>query len=328
MFNGGLTATAPSGVTLNGQVRSSGDTIAIGDAGTPVTLAGGLSIIDTTNNGGTATGGAITVNGAVDGTAANTQSLTLVAGTTGTITFGSTIGATTPLSGLTVTSAAVLDFDNTVAVGNQGLNITAGTVGIDNTVTTTNGGAVNIANSGVLTIAAAADMTLDGAFDQDGTGTVSTAGDITTTGDNIEFDTAVTLTGDVAFSSGAAGGNITFQSTLDGTTALTEDLNLTAGTGNITFAGNVGGITPLGTVTVNSAGNVYIRAAFNVNSYVLRGSVLGYAPIAPVVYFWLPGRVEVAGAGLEALLEWLTEELEEEETEVQLEDAYLHSTDL
>ena len=43
------------------------------------------------------------------------------------------------------------------------------------------------------------------------------AGDITTTGDNISFATAVTLTGDVALDS--AGGNISFASTIDGTSS-------------------------------------------------------------------------------------------------------------
>ena len=51
LFNAGVTATAPSGVTLNGQLRTSADAVSLGDSDTPVTLMGGLSIIDTTNNG-------------------------------------------------------------------------------------------------------------------------------------------------------------------------------------------------------------------------------------------------------------------------------------
>ena len=68
-------------------------------------------------------------------------------------------------------------------------------------------------------------MTLDGAFLQDGAGGVSTAGDITTTTDTIQFDGAVTLTGNVALSTGGGGaGNIVFSSTLDATSAGTETL--------------------------------------------------------------------------------------------------------
>ncbi|MBK7015264.1 MAG: filamentous hemagglutinin N-terminal domain-containing protein [Sulfuritalea sp.] len=56
LFDGGLTATDPSGVTLNGTVRTSGDAVSLGDGNTALTLAGTTSIIDTTNNGGTAAG--------------------------------------------------------------------------------------------------------------------------------------------------------------------------------------------------------------------------------------------------------------------------------
>ena len=61
---------------------------------------------------------------------------------------------------------------------------------------------------------------------------------------------------------GAGGaGTITFASTLDGTTAGQEDLNLTAGTGNILFTGAVGG-TRLGAVTIASATNVTAANTF------------------------------------------------------------------
>ena len=74
-------------------------------------------------------------------------------------------------------------------LGFKGLNhwgmvLTYGIVEFDNTVTID---ALTIDNAGVLTILAAADMTLTGAFDQSGGGTVSTAGDITTTADAIGF---------------------------------------------------------------------------------------------------------------------------------------------
>ncbi len=86
--------TDPSGVTLNGTVRTSGDAtrVSLGDGNTALTLAGTTSIIDTTNNGGTAAGAGITLGGAVDGTLANTQSLSLNAGTGGAIAASSTIG--------------------------------------------------------------------------------------------------------------------------------------------------------------------------------------------------------------------------------------------
>ena len=77
----------------------------------------------------------------------------------------------------------------------------------DNAVNTgVAGGGVTVANTGVLTIAALADMTLDGAFDQSGGGTVSTAGDITTTADAIAFTDPVTLIDNVLVDSPGGGG--------------------------------------------------------------------------------------------------------------------------
>src|SRR4030042_1666680 len=85
---------APSRVTLNGDIRTSGDTIVLGDAGTPVILAGTTSILDATNNGINTSGAGITIGGKLDGTLANTQSLTVNGGMGGTIEFGSTVGTT------------------------------------------------------------------------------------------------------------------------------------------------------------------------------------------------------------------------------------------
>ena len=125
------------------------------------------------------------------------------------------MGGGTALSGLLVSSDGTLHFDNTVAVDDENLDITAGIVTFDNAVTTTNEGIVEITNAGLLTMAADADFMLDGSFTQNGTGTVSTAGDIVTTNDDISFATAVTLTGNVDIdSTGATAGDILFSSTI------------------------------------------------------------------------------------------------------------------
>ena len=114
LFTGGVTATAPSTVFLDGQVRTAGQTVELGDAGTGVTLQGGLSIIDTTNNGGVAAGGNITLGGSVQGTLADTQSLTLNAGTAGLIQADLAIGGTVDLATLTVTNSGGATFDGAV----------------------------------------------------------------------------------------------------------------------------------------------------------------------------------------------------------------------
>src|SRR5207245_628597 len=88
--------------------------------------------------------------------------------------------------------------------GASGIDLNGNAFSFNNApVTTTGNGAVSITNSGALTIDANSDMSLDGAFLQDGTAAVTTSGDITTTNDNIIFTRAVTLGGSVLLSTGA-----------------------------------------------------------------------------------------------------------------------------
>jgi hypothetical protein len=95
-------------------------------------------------------------------------------------------------------------------------------------------------------------MTLDGAFSQGGLGTVATAGDITTTNDNISFAKAVVLTGNVAFDTGAGLGDIQFASTVDGAYIF----SLAAGTGSVAFDAPIGSTIPLTFLGLTSSGTV------------------------------------------------------------------------
>jgi hypothetical protein len=93
-----------------------------------------------------------------------------------------------------------------------------------------------------------------------GAGGISTAGDVTTTNDNVTYVSATVLTGDIAIDTGAGAGNILFSSTVDGA----QNLTLTAGTGNITMSSLVGDATPLAAILINSAADVTtngVRAA-------------------------------------------------------------------
>ncbi|MFM7831666.1 MAG: hypothetical protein ACKPJD_07735, partial [Planctomycetaceae bacterium] len=128
-------------------------------------------------------------------------------------------------------------FDAAVTINSSGsvnVAVTTNTVTVNAPITTLNGGTVTITNAGLLDIAPGADMSLDGLFLQNGAGAIQTAGDITTTNDNITFTRAVTLTDAhaVAFSTGAGTGNVAFNSTLDGSADFAEDLSITAGTGS------------------------------------------------------------------------------------------------
>jgi len=230
------------GATLGGALSTAGD-IDTGDDNVTFTNA-----VTLTGNVDIDTSGAGIGNIIFSDNVLGNFDLTLTAGT-GDIDFDGAVGAGTPLSGLQVVSAANLDFENTVAVDDEGIDITAGTVNINNTVTTTSNGALEITNAGLLTITAAGDMTLDGSFTQNGAGTVIAAGNITTSNDNISLAAALTLTGDVALSTGAGIGTITYSDNVQGN----FDLTLTAGTGDILFSGNVGNATPLASLTATGA---------------------------------------------------------------------------
>jgi filamentous hemagglutinin family protein len=232
-------------LTTSGDVTTTDDDVTFTNA---VTLGGAVSI----DTGGVAAGNIL-----FSSTVSGDHLLTLTGGTS-TITFSGAVGT---LSGLKVNSAGQIDFDSTLSVDDQGIDIDAGIVNFDNTVTTTNGGALTATNSGQLTIAAAADMSLDGQFNQDGSGAVSLLGDITTTADNIGFASAVTLGGAVALNSGAGVGTITFGNTLNGS----HNLTLTAGSGNIDFDGIVG-TTRLGALDIVSATNVTADAGITAQS--------------------------------------------------------------
>jgi CHAT domain-containing protein len=101
-----------------------------------------------------------------------------------------------------------------------------------------NNGKVTLNNSGLLSIVAGANMSLDGAFSQAGTGAVSIASDITTSNQDIRFSGPVTLNGTVTFTPGTA--TIAFGSSL---TAQGNPLNLTAD--EIDFTGPVTGTSTL-----------------------------------------------------------------------------------
>ncbi|MFN5625250.1 MAG: beta strand repeat-containing protein, partial [Planctomyces sp.] len=156
---------------------------------TAITLTADVTL--STNSG--SNNGDITVSSSVTGLLSK---LSLAAGT-GNIQFDSAIDSVS-LAGLLVSSAGQLTLNSALTVDSQGVDITAGTVSVNNTLRTLNSGMLEITNSGVLTVPTGSTFTLDGAFLQNGTGTVSLADDITTTDDDVAFTAAVTLAAAVA----------------------------------------------------------------------------------------------------------------------------------
>jgi hypothetical protein len=253
---GSLIESGTGAVSLEGDIITPNKAIAFN---TPVTLTGAVSI----NSGG----GSIVFGTTLKGSSSGTENLTLTAGT-GNVSFSGVVGATrlgaisiVSAGNVTATTLSAGSLAQTAGSGTttfngdldfsaaSGLSVNAANIVVNNTIHTSGNAVVTLNPGTLLTIASAGDMTLDGAFSQGGSGTVATAGDITTTNDAIGFGSAVTLAGPVAMAT--AGGNLSFGSSLDGA----QNLTLTAGTGNVSFSGVVGA-TRLGVISIVSAGSV------------------------------------------------------------------------
>ncbi|MFC1829919.1 beta strand repeat-containing protein, partial [Thermodesulfobacteriota bacterium] len=290
-LDGAFTQTSSGGtgvVQTAGNITTTDDNIDFLGA---VTLTDSASVAMSTGGGI----GDIIFRSTLDATTDFDENLQLTAGG-GSIDFQAAVGGNNDLgdvdivSALNVTTAAAgfnadtllqqagtgttqfngpVVINDTGAGAGTGLDIITDTVIINSTVTTLNDGEVAITNATLLDIAPGANMNLDGEFSQDGTGVVQTAGNITTTDDNIDFLGAVTLTdsASVTMSTSAGIGDIIFRSTLDATTNFDEDLQLTAGGGSIDFQAAVGGNNDLGDVDIVSALNVTTAAAgFNADT--------------------------------------------------------------
>lgn len=229
-LDGAFTQDGSGNVTTGADITTTGDHVSFAEE---VTLTENVAI-DT----GAGIIGDITFTKDVSGAAA----LLLTAGI-GSIAF-STIGSVTAVTGLTIQSAK--------------------DVTLNGNVNTAENGNIAITHSGLLSIDNGATLTLGGTFVEDGTGTVETGADISTTADNVTFNSAVTLTDGISINS--TGGNISFASTLDGTSDLIESLTLNADSGNIEFANAVGGMTDLGDIVITSAQNVSFDSTVNANS--------------------------------------------------------------
>ncbi len=175
-----------------------------------------------------------------------------------------------------LTGDSVIETDNDgSAINFTGTPINGTTAGTEFLTLNSGVGAVTLDLVGkgtaleALSITTSGPTTLNGSIDTDdnaGTGNV----DLSAATGGIKITTDVAINTDDA--GDASGGLIHFGSALDGTADFAENLTLTAGSGDIYFDDVVGGIRDLGDVTVNSADNVYIKAAFNANNIVITAS--------------------------------------------------------
>ncbi|MBB3943983.1 filamentous hemagglutinin family protein, partial [Sphingorhabdus rigui] len=299
LTSGALTSkgagAAAGNVSLQGAlIRMAGNINAGVDQGTSAISGGDVSFtgpVVLTNSDRTITtgvgNGSISFSGTVNSDSA-ARNLSLTAGT-GSISFVGNVGTTAALNSVVVSSANNVTFSGNMAAAGFTQSAGTGTSLFSGTTTlggafsftgnalTINGalssaGAMAVANAGTFTTAAAGDVTAAGGLSQTGTGSSRIAGDITTTASNINFATAVVVTGNVAM--GSANGNINFSGLLDGDGSATPaNLTLGSGTGNVTFSTKVGSLATLSALGINTTGLASATDTIQVGSFAINAAL-------------------------------------------------------
>ncbi len=227
-----LTTGSAGRTTLAGNVTTSGDQ----QYGNAVTAAADVAL--------DAGSGAVSFGGTLDGTTADTESVTVTAG--GGTTFGGTVGGTTRLGALSVTNAARVDGARIDAVtqGYGSLVIGGDTTLSGSSVAIT--GATTQAGTHALTIDATATSLGPVTVDQlDANGTATLHGDVTTGGTqqyaNVVIAADATLTGSSVGIAGSTTQSGARSLTIDATTTSLASVDVDALTvdGTATLAGNV-----------------------------------------------------------------------------------------
>lgn len=235
-----------------------------------ITTSATLGALTAAAGGITLNGAAFNLNGNITTTASggfsltNSGTATFATGTTDSIanTFTQTGNGAVNINATSITTTAGdIDFDNggTLTISSSTtLNAYgafdqdgAGNVSTGATIETQNGG-VTFTNGGTLSLTSGSTITPATFFTQNGAGTVNAQGSITTTDGDIDFSSAVTLTGLLTLDSSSNNHSIDFSSTVDNGFNLT----MTAAGGDITFGSTVGGTSRLGYITINTADNV------------------------------------------------------------------------
>jgi hypothetical protein len=274
---GSVDLTGSSGININTTsiTTSGGSQVFHND----VTLGANVTL-DTTD--GAAGGANITLQAVNADKAGSNRTLTLNAGTKGTISVNGAIGHDQALDTLEVVNSAGATFGNTVDAGTVKLTDTTGTIAFNGALTaktlqTANAGynvalnaggtitdAVTFLNTGTVKLGndVSDDLTFSGGVETSGNASNPSktilAGTISSDGTDITFG-ATTLTAATTLNSND--GNIGFDSTVDGTGFGTENLTVNAGAGDITFNNEVGKTAPLGAMALNSTGTTTFGSA-------------------------------------------------------------------
>ncbi|HLO51167.1 MAG TPA: CHAT domain-containing protein [Kamptonema sp.] len=291
---GNITLTAGGTGAIDTTANSLDSTSASGNGGAIALSTTGGDIttgsIDSSSSGA-GNAGNITLSitggtGAIDTTAAINMNATSSSGNGGAIAF-STAG------GNIITDLFDTRSFGAGTGGNITLSVNGGTGAIDTTVgfidsssTSGNGGAIALSTTaGNINIGYIGSTSLGAGTGgnitfNSGTGNTIVRADVnsssaTGSGGNITFQSPVILTQPtttLTTSGTTSSGNITFNSTLDGTTTSIEFLAVYAGTGNVTLGGAIGSIIPLGGLSIDTTGNVNFSQSANLLSLNSNGN--------------------------------------------------------
>ena len=278
--NGGITCANTNSLAINGNLNLAGSFLQSGTGevqfggsihtnnkditfNAPVTLTHD-SIFDSGNIGI----GTIQFMDTLDGTYASQ----FIAGS-GDIKFNRILGPTNPLSSFSIISAHSVQLNDMVyLLGNATLS--ANSVHIEKGVNTQNNGNVSITNTGPLSFGQNANLELDGSFIQMGSGAVQ--GDsvnIQTTNDDITVTGNLSIKNTFIANTGQTGpGNIVFHGTIDGTTELTDAIQLNAGIGDIFFNQTIGQTIIPSTMTIETARNILLSSTTKLNQLNITNS--------------------------------------------------------
>jgi fibronectin-binding autotransporter adhesin len=218
---GTFTGTGDASVTLNGSaIQMGGNIVTAGQVVNiqgPVTLTANSSV-DTTNAGGSAAGANVTFNNSINGQSTNGETLTITAGTGGTIDLQN-VGTGTSLQTLSL-NGGDLDFGNITADSIDFLSRTA----INTSSLFTIGSLADFETR----LTAGAGITLSNTNNTFGSIRVRTRSS-DGTGGSVAGDVVVFESGDTTLTEGEAGGSFSFTSTgdIDLTGPLSAGTNIT-----------------------------------------------------------------------------------------------------
>jgi len=239
----------------------------------PVTLAGNTSF-----NTGPGLG-SMTFH-AIEGTTDGAEALTLTAGL-GDITFLSTVGSAVRLGKVEVVSAHDVNLKslrstsllqdagtgtttlngNTDINGILGIAINGLAITLNNNISTSGGGSLTLTNAGILTLSPGFIFSIDGQFLQNGSGSVMGGGSILTNNRSIQFQSPITLTGNLLLSAGVLGADVILSSVQG-----SFDINILAGIGDVFSSQPIGNVTPVQNFTVTSANDINLNGVGGVSS--------------------------------------------------------------